>query len=404
MPKASSKSNAVVPFVLLFLLFGVLISILVIIVTNISKSKEEPFDKIPMSSIRKKSRNPAFTRLMNKPNDIRKKPIVLRKTPKPNLNLSDSALRDFMIDSAKRKLNLVRPAWINREPIIQHKDEANWLEIDADWTDNAGWMSQIRNRVVICGNTRTTMKVTSLGPDFTGKINNPQATVNIPSGHTRFGQGCDFTWSEGGQNKMIYIVPMTKTNGGVSLGLYLIQDTLIPIGSPLSLTDASNFHAGWVTQDPISKNIFVKHNSRGTVSDEAKYITIYNLQATPGMNFNIEYLLDSEVRNPIRNCTGGFFSRNGIMYMANNRDENSGFTAFYFNYDEYLERYIFEPKRSYRVRKPSESIFGGDSQDIVGFTSLYGMFPLTPNLFGMLHKNQDVGNDNLSWTSIDGLM
>lgn len=401
MPSKKSKSDSMTPIILL----GVVCLVIVAGVLIASLMNRDNF-KVPskVSKVQKKKiMNPKLA-MLAKPKKPQMKPRDLSKLPEANLNLSADELRAFYKDAAKRRLDLERPAWIDYEPIIQHKDEAAWLAIDGDWTNNAGWMSQIRNRVVICGNTRTKMKITTLGPDFSEQINQPQATVSLPNGHTRFGQGCEYRWTDSeGEERMIYIVPITRSGGGVSLGLYSIQNTLVFHGA-LLLSDVDIFHAGWVTQDPISKNIFVQFNTSDRVSSSAEYISIYSLRSTGGFNMEVESLATARVRGFIRKCTGGFFSRNGIMYMANNDDDNSGFSAYKFGYDEGLESYSFQPLRSYRVRKPSESIFGGDSQDIVGFTSLYGMFNVQPNLFGILHKNEDIGDDNLSWTSVEGLM
>ena len=397
MPRKSNSIDSTPMIILLGVSLLVIISIILIVMTK----KKDNF-KLP---------NPKLAVLTKPKKPTIKKPFFLdiSKLSNISLNMSEDEYRAYMINIAKRRLDRERPSWVDAEPIIQHKDEASLLEFEAPWTEAAGWMSMIRNRnrVVICGDGRTTMKILTLGPDFTETFGPVQHTISLPSGHTRFGQGSEFRWiSANGEEKMIYMVPMTRSSGGVSLGLYSIQSTLVPLTAPLLVTDIHIFHAGWVTQDPISKNVFIQLNSGDIVSSRAEHIGVYDLRNRGGnsLEFTLEYLLTTRVRDPIEKCTGGFFSRNGIMYMANNDDDTSGFNAYKFGYDALLESYTFTRLKTYRVRKPDESIWSSDSQDIVGFTSLYGYFNLQPNLFGILHKNEDIGDDNISWTSVEGLM
>ena len=410
MTKKSNTSSRNSGLILLVVVGGLMLCLLIGAIMNQSDGFKQPM-KI---SNKKASVNPKLAAIKKPRNtmEILKKPPRLRRDMKDladvNLGLSESEVDNYLLNIAKRRLERERPEWVDAEPIIQHKDSAAFTPAEGEWTEGAGGLSQIRDRVVIAGNSRTTLNITTLGPSFTENIRNPTATVRLPSGHTRFGQGCQFKWNDAeGVSRVVFVVPMTKRSGGISLGIYSIQNTLVPIGQPISLTTIG--FAGWITQDPISMNLFMSVNLRDIISHETEFLSIYDLrpkQDRTGMSFEIAKVDECRIPNSGLNAvTGGFISDNGILYMSENADDNSGFSAFEFLYDPYIVSYVWRKKKHYRVRKPSESIFGGDSQDIVGFTNLLDMFGnYQRRLFGVLHRNQDIGQDNLSWTSVEGLM
>ncbi len=358
-----------------------------------------------------------------KPSETYKLPFAPNKLPSPKevkdilkkksvkfLEIPDE-IKDELADSAAaQKLKRERPEWEDSPGNIEHKQD-NIFESEYPWTEGAAGFSQMKNRIIICGKNRQELVVAPIG--MFGSISPASSTFRIDvlgnyGDYTKFGQGCQFSWTSSrlGENNTVvqeqndvYLVPIFRTDG-VDVATFTLQNGSLTL---VDMQVLSNFaKSGWITVDPISKCLFFCTNYDNTnLSFRARSFAIYNIEPLDSGRLRITGLSSAVIDRPIEKCTGGCFSNNGILYLLNNDNDSSGFSAYTFNYNQYLPGYVFNKVRDYRVYTPDESIWSSDNQDLVGI----GYFKFGQDRFlGILHRNEDVDIDNITYTKASGLM
>jgi hypothetical protein len=222
--------------------------------------------------------------------------------------------------------------------------------------------------------------------------------------YTKFGQGCQYVWRTANTRtelitRNVYLAPIFR-NDGVDIAIFTLQNEILSLFDVIFLTDDARY--GWITIDPISRCLFFCPSYDVSLSSEARFFSIYNIVPLDNGRLTFTELNSAMVNSPITNCTGGCFSDNGILYLLNNDDDNTGFSAYTFNYNQYLPGYVFNKVKDYRVYTPDESIWSSDNQDLVGIG--YFSFSNQSRFLGILHRNEDIGDDNISYTTVRGLM
>ena len=379
-----------------FIIIGLIIAIIVSLLNCKCKKPAEQY------------KLPTMPKKLPSPKEIKD---MLKKKSVQVLEIPDELKAELEVSAAAKKLKRERPEWEDSPGVIEHKQD-NIFETEYNWTEGAAGFSQMKNMLIICGKNREELVVAPIG--FFGSIAPATSSFRIDilrnyGDYTKFGQGCQFSWMTSRLNEDnvvvevqndVYLAPVFKETG-VDVATFTLQNGSLTL---VDMQNISNFaKSGWITVDPISKCLFFCTNYDNTsLSFRARSFAIYNIEPLDSGRLRISGLSSAVIDRPISKCTGGCFSNNGILYLLNNDDDNSGFSAYTFNYNQYLPGYVFNKVRDYRVYTPDESIWSSDNQDLVGIG--YFKFPNQERFLGILHRNEDVDVDNITYTKATGLM
>lgn len=333
--------------------------------------------------------------------------IPTPKVTRPKLKISEETKDKIQAEYAAQKLKRQRPTWQNLDGIIEHNEDGVF-EVEYNWTDGAAGFSQLKDKAIICGDNRTKLIACQIGM-FSPSVSESSSSFSISmlnqmyqgqTVYTNFGQGCEFSWTTGSVRRNVYIAPVFRSDG-VDAAVFTLQNGVLTFFDLFLLSNDAK--SGWLTIDPISKCLFFCPVYNLDLESEARFFIIFNIETIDnGRRIRLTSFDDARVNSPIVKCTGGCFSDNGILYLLNNDDNSTGFSAYTFAYNQYLPGYMFTKVRDYRVYTPEESIWSNDNQDLVGIG--YFNFPGYSRFIGILHKNEDIGTDNITYTMVEGLM